>query len=124
MTKSELYSDLLIRYQEEGVPQKMSIEGFCFRHGVDYTPFIRWYRLEKKRRREFESAEMKVTPVYVTGTPVSGSGVSPTVSSGVDKSTVNVSSFALVFENGLEIKRSGTNVESLMMLLQNLSSIC
>lgn len=66
MSISEFYSAFLFRYQTEGAPQKVSIDSFCLREGVEYRNFISWYRDNKKRLREQEMEEIRIHPIVVT----------------------------------------------------------
>ncbi len=119
MNKSEFYSDFLFRYQTEAAPKKMSIDSFCLREGVEYSSFIRWYRENKKRLRENEMKEIRLSPIMVTHqlteTVVSLSDTPP-----VD----NVIHFHLKLDNGIEIHKEHTNLCSITMLLQSLSKLC
>lgn len=66
MSKSVLYSEILVRYQNEGVARRMSIQGFYRREGGDYRNFIGWYRKGKEKMRETEAEELTITPLMVT----------------------------------------------------------
>ena len=44
--------------------------------GVEYCNFIKWYRDNKKRLREFEMEEIRLSPLTVTGIPKSDSSLS------------------------------------------------
>ncbi|MBX9186967.1 hypothetical protein HCG69_02535 [Bacteroides sp. K03] len=44
--------------------------------GVEYCNFIKWYRDNKKRLREFEMEEIRLNPLTVTGIPKSDSSLS------------------------------------------------
>lgn len=118
MHKSEFYSDFLFRYQTEGAPRKISINTFCLREGVDYGSFIRWYRDNKKRMRDAEMEEIRVSPIHVTQ---SGS---PDPLPPADTSMANVLSFHLKLDNGIEINKENVNLGSIAALLQSLSKLC
>jgi hypothetical protein len=120
MNMSEFYSDFLLRYQTDGAPRKISINAYCISEGVEYRNFIKWYRDNKKRIRESEMEEIRVSALTVTGTPV------PAVSSSSEYSSVesNVLSFHLQLCNGIELKQENSNLDRLISLLQSLRSLC
>jgi len=125
MNKSEFYSEFLFRYQTDGAPRKISINAYCISEGVEYRNFIKWYRDNKKRLRETEMEEIRVSPLTVTGVP------SASVSSAVvltpkeyAAEDANVVSFHLKLRNGIEINKENANLDSLTCLLQSLRSLC
>ena len=59
MPKREDYDLLWSRYQKEGVPNRISIERFCFSNGFSYRGFEKWY----KQMRCSSFAPIQVTSV-------------------------------------------------------------
>lgn len=55
----------------------VSIDSFCLREGVEYRNFIRWYRDNKKRLRESEMADIRISAIKVTGAPALTAPVNP-----------------------------------------------
>lgn len=123
MNMSEFYSDFLFRYQTDGAPRKISINAYCIQEGIEYRNFIKWYRDNKKRMRESEMDEIRLSPLTVTCAPKEQSAVSllPPRSSSED---ANVVCFHLKLINGIEINKENCNLESLTCLLQSLSALC
>lgn len=66
---SEFYSEFLFRYQTDAAPRKISINAYCVSEGVEYLNFIKWYRDNKKRIRESEMEEIRLSPLAITGVP-------------------------------------------------------
>jgi hypothetical protein len=122
MNKSEFYSEFLFRYQTEGAPRKLSINTFCLREGIEYSNFIRWYRENKKRMREAEIEEIRVSPIHIVDSGCESS--LPLSSSSVDTGILNVLSFHLKLDNGIEITKENANLSSITALLQSLSKLC
>lgn len=125
MNKSEFYSEFLFRYQTDGAPRKISINAYCISEGVEYRNFIKWYRDNKKRLRETEMEEIRVSPLTVTGVPsacVSSAVVLTPKEYGAEDT--NVVSFHLKLRNGIEINKENANLDSLTCLLQSLRSLC
>ncbi len=120
MDMSEFYSDFLLRYQTDGAPQKLSINAYCISEGTEYCNFIKWYRDNKKRIRESEMEEIRVSALTVIGTPVS------TVPSSAGYSSVdsNVLSFPLHLCKGIELKQENVNLDRVICLLQSLRNLC
>ena len=58
--------------------------------GVEYCNFIKWYRDNKKRLREFEMEEIRLSPLTVTGIPKSDL-LSPEVATYMRKGIVSLS---------------------------------
>lgn len=122
MNKSEFYSEFLFRYQTEGALDKVSINTFCLREGVDYGSFIRWYRDNKKRMREAEMEGIRVSPIHVVD---SGSHTLASIDTPLSQScAMNVLSFHLKLDNGIEINKENVNLSSVTALLQSLSKLC
>jgi len=125
MNMSEFYSEFLFRYQTDGAPRKISINAYCISEGVEYRNFIKWYRDNKKRLRETEMEEIRVSPLTVTGVPsacVSSAVVLTPKEYGTEDT--NVVSFHLKLRNGIEINKENANLDSLTCLLQSLRSLC
>lgn len=87
MNMSEFYSDFLLRYQTDAAPRQISINAYCISEGVEYRNFIKWYRENKKRIRECEIEEIRVSALTVTGAPIAAVS-SPVVFSPVSCSRV------------------------------------
>ncbi len=118
--QSEIYSNFLYRYQTEGVPKGMSIEHYCFKEGVEYPKFMSWYRENKTRLHKEIQEELKVFPIKVLVEKTNTPNLSKT--SQADKITVEHLSMKL--SNGIEINKEQVNLQSVVELLQNLSTIC
>lgn len=58
--------------------------------GVEYCNFIKWYRDNKKRLREFEMEEIRLSPLTVIGIPKSDL-LSPEVAAYMRKGIVSLS---------------------------------
>lgn len=110
MNMSEFYSDFLLRYQTDGAPRKISINAYCISEGVEYRNFIKWYRDNKKRIRQSEMEEIRVSALTVTGAPATALS-SPIASSSVACSCgeSNVLFFHLQLCNGIELSKSIPN---------------
>ena len=125
MNMSEFYSDFLLRYQTDGAPRKISINAYCISEGVEYRNFIKWYRDNKKRIRQVEMEEIRVSALTVTGAPFSAAsspvGCSPVECPSVDP---NVLSFHLKLCNGIEINHANANLDRVICLLQSLRGLC
>lgn len=120
---SEFYSEFLFRYQTDGALLKISINAYCIQEGIAYRNFIKWYRDNKKRIRESEMEEIRLSPLTVTGAPKDKSPV-PLVRSESSSEDANVVCFHLKLSNGIEINKENCNLESLTCLLQSLSALC
>ena len=123
MNMSEFYSEFLFRYQTDGAPRKISINAYCIQEGIEYRNFIKWYRDNKKRIRESEMEEIRLSPLTVTGAPKENSPV-PSVSPISCSKVANVVCFHLKLSNGIEINKENCNLESLTCLLQSLRALC
>ena len=124
MNMSAFYSDFLFRYQMDTAPRKISINAYCISEGVEYRNFIKWYRDNKKRLRESEMEEIRLSPLTVTHIPfheVPSGKPTPLTSS--DEET-NVVSFHLKLSNGIEINKEYGNLDGLTRLLQSLNALC
>ena len=121
---SEFYSDFLFRYQTDGAPRRFSINAYCIQEGVEYRNFIKWYRDNKKRLRESEMEEIRLSPLTVTGAPSSVSCSPVAIPASRSYEDVNVVSFHLKLGNGIEITKENANLASITCLLQSLSSLC
>lgn len=124
MNMSEFYSEFLFRYQTDAAPRKISINSYCISEGVEYRNFIKWYRDNKKRLRESEMEEIRLSPLTVTGIPSDGVPLSKAIASISSDAEVNVASFHLKLSNGIEINKENANLECLTRLLQSLSALC
>ena len=69
MNMSEFYSEFLFRYQTDAAPRHISINAYCISEGIEYRNFIKWYRENKKRLRESEMDEIRLSPLTITGVP-------------------------------------------------------
>lgn len=118
--QSEIYSDLLYRYQTDGVPKNMSIEHFCFTEGVEYRSFIRWYRENKARMHQTMKEELKVFPISILNPESSNKTLSIPSTEG----SVSVESLHLKLSNGIELNKEKVSLVSIVELLENLRSIC
>lgn len=118
MTSLNSTAIFLYHYQTEAVPLNVSIDSFCLREGVEYRNFIRWYRDNKKRLRESEMADIRISAIKVTGAPASTAPVNPPIAS------CTVSEFHLKLSNGIEIHKSDSHLEDITNLLSSLSRIC
>ena len=123
MDMSEFYSEFLFRYQTDGAPRKLSINAYCIQEGIEYRNFIKWYRDNKKRIRESEMDEIRLSPLTVTGSPKEKSPVA-LVPPRFSSEDTNVVCFHLKLINGIEINKEDCNLESLRYLLQSLSALC
>lgn len=121
MNMSEFYSEFLFRYQTEGAPREISINAYCIAEVIEYRNLIKWYRDNKKRLRESEMEEIRLSPITVTGVPPVSSPVVPVVSKSSSEE-VNVVSFHLKLSNGIEINKENAKLNSLTCLLQSLSA--
>ena len=121
---SEFYSEFLFRYQTDAAPRKISINAYCISEGVEYRNFIKWYRDNKKRLRESEMEESRLSPFTVTGIPSEKVALSKPLASQSSDVETNVASFHLKLSNGIEINKDNSNLESLTRLLQSLNSLC
>ena len=63
MNMSEFYSEFLFRYQMDAAPRHISINAYCISEGIEYRNFIKWYRENKKRLRESEMDEIRLSPL-------------------------------------------------------------
>lgn len=124
MNMSEFYSEFLFRYQTDAAPRKISINAYCISEGVEYRNFIKWYRDNKKRLRESEMEEIRLSPLTVTGIPSEGVPLSKTIASISSVAETNVVSFHLKLSNGIEINKENANLEGLTRLLQSLNALC
>lgn len=125
MNMSEFYSDFWLRYQTDGAPRKMSINAYCISEGVEYRNFIKWYRDNKKRIRESEMDEIRVSALAVTGTPFSAVSSPVTISPiECNSENPNVFCFRLKLRNGIEINQENSNLDKVICLLQSLRSLC
>ena len=118
MNMSEFYSDFLYRYQTEAAPLNVSFDSFCLREGVEYRNFIRWYRDNKKRLRESEMADIRISAIKVTGAPALTAPVNPPIA------FCTVSEFHLKLSNGIEIHKPDSHLEDITNLLSSLSRVC
>jgi len=118
--QSEIYSNFLYRYQTEGVPKGMSIEHYCFKEGVEYPKFMSWYRENKTRLHKEIQEELKVFPIKVLVEKKNTQ--MPGKTSQADRITVE--HLEMKLSNGIEINKEKVNLQSVLELLQNLSTIC
>lgn len=121
---SEFYSEFLFRYQTDGAPRQLSINAYCISGGIEYRNFIKWYRENKKRLRESEMEEIRLSPLTVTGARAPELPSVPAISSISSSEEINVVSFHLKLSNGIEINKDNTNLAGLIGLLQSLSALC
>ncbi len=121
---SEFYSEFLFRYQTDAAPRKISINAYCISEGIEYRNFIKWYRENKKRLRESEMEEIRLSPLTVTGAPTPEPPSAPSIASIPSSEETNVVSFHLKLSNGIEINKEHTNLDGLTRLLQSLSALC
>ena len=63
MNMSEFYSEFLFHYQTDAAPRHISINSYCISEGIEYRNFIKWYRENKKRLRESEMDEIRLSPL-------------------------------------------------------------
>lgn len=124
MNMSEFYSEFLFRYQTDAAPRHISINAYCISEGIEYRNFIKWYRENKKRLRESEMDEIRLSPLTITGVPRPEHSSAEAVTSLPVCEQANVVSFHLKLSNGIEINKANTNLEGLARLLQSLSTLC
>lgn len=121
---SEFYSEFLFRYQTDAAPRKISINAYCISEGVEYRNFIKWYRDNKKRLRESEMEEIRLSPLTVTGIPSHAVPSGKTLPLNSSDEETNVFSFHLKLSNGIEINKENANLDGLTRLLQSLNGLC
>ena len=83
-----------------------------------YRNFIRWYRDNKKRLRESEMADIRISAIKVTGAPALTAPVNPPIA------FCTVSEFHLKLSNGIEIHKPDSHLEDITNLLSSLSRVC
>lgn len=66
---NEFYSEFLFRYQTDAAPCKISINAYCISAGIEYRNFIKWYSGNKKRLRDSEMDNIRLSPVTLTELP-------------------------------------------------------
>ena len=102
----------------------ISINAYCISEGIEYRNFIKWYRENKKRLRESEMDEIRLSPLTITGVPRPEHSSAEAVTSIPVSEQAHVVSFHLKLSNGIEINKENTNLEGLARLLQSLSTLC
>ena len=118
MNMSEFYSEFLFCYQTDSAPRKISINAYCIQEGIEYCNFIKWYRDNKKRLRESEMADIRISAIKVTGAPALTAPVNPPIA------FCTVSEFHLKLSNGIEIHKPDSHLEDITNLLSSLSRVC
>ena len=104
-------------YKTEYEPQNISINDFCFRKGLPYKEFNKWFRNTHKQ----------IVPLEVEGSPDDQAEESV-----VDDSAVsNVSGFKnggiqifIRARDGLQVQKKGLTYQGLVKLVEKLEGLC
>jgi hypothetical protein len=124
MASSKDYEELWLRYQKDGVPQKLSIVRFCEMNGIVYKHFETWYKSTHRK---------KVYPIEVSGVPSMAFPVVPdqescpseqTMTSVASNSSELIGEFHLTLSNGLELHQKNLDYASLKRMIEKLEVLC
>lgn len=108
------------RYQQEGVPQEISIVRYCQMNGVPYKTFERWYKSRTNTNIQPVVVEMPQGEYPATGTGAEAL----TERSGGSMTALRVESVTLLFTNGLEIRQRDMEYAALKSLISKLEALC
>ncbi len=107
-------------YKTEYEPQNISINDFCFRKGLPYKEFNKWFR---KTHKQVVSVEGEDAPEDQTEKPVVGGVAVSSVSrvSGVKNGGIQI---FIRTHDGLQVQKKGLTYQGLLKLVEKLEGLC
>ncbi len=104
-------------YKTEYEPQNISINDFCFRKGLPYKEFNKWFRKTHKQ----------VIPLEVEGAPDDQADVPLVDDTAVSNASGVTNGGIQIFirtRDGLQVQKKGLTYQGLVKLVEKLEGLC
>ncbi len=104
-------------YKTEYEPQNISINDFCFRKGLPYKEFNKW----------FSKTHKQVIPLEVEGAPDNQADVPEVNNTAVSNASGVTNGGIQIFirtHDGLQLQKKGLTYQGLLKLVEKLEGLC